>query len=498
MYLVKESQLSVHQEPVLTDVDPRDPRGTQDALAQLLREGDVALFSRSIDGERVLYASENVHRVLGYTAHEVMGTKDFVPDHIHPDDRAWYHEQTARMSRSGESAIRDFRFRSRNGSYRWIRAHSKVVRDPDGDQVLVGYLADVTEQKELAKGIELQATALRQLADAVIVADPSGRIIDWNHGADQLFGRTAAEVVGRPAGEIFGPDWWTIDPDIVAEADAGRTWRGEIEWRRPDGSDVVVSATMVGLEGACGGRLYVGTGHDVTDLRTAYTEVHAAHLQRAELIGQLLHAEDRERQQIAHDVHDDPIQAMTGLQMRLSLLRRHADDPGLLEEITTLEEIAVDCITRMRNLVFELHPRSLGEDDGLQITLRDLVRNAGEATGARAHLRYELESEPDEVQKILIYRVILEAVTNVRKHAQASELSVTLSSRDDGYLVQIRDDGDGFVADKRAADPGHIGISSMHERVNGAGGSMRIGSQEGAGTLVQFWLPAQLDHSPTR
>ncbi len=475
--------------PFLEDIDPRDPHGSTAALAQLLRDGEVALFSRSIDDTRVLYLSENAHCVLGYTAQEVMGTRDFVHDHLHPDDRAWYQEQTTRLAASGGSAVRDFRFRNRDGSYRWIRGYAKVVREPTGKPVLVGHLSDVTEQKELEKGIELQATALRQLADAVLVIDPAGRILDWNQGASDLFGWSAWEVVGRPANEAFGAEWWALQPDVVAEVEAGRTWRGEIDWRRPDGSNVIVSATMVGAEGTCGGRLYVATGHDVTELRTAYRELHALHVQRTQLVDQVVHAEDRERQQIARDVHDDPIQVMTGLQMRLSVLRRHVDDARVAQEVATLEDIVTECIVRMRNLVFELHPRSLGAEEGLAVTLRDMIHNAGEMTGARTRLTYDVDIEPDELVKAVIYRVVLEAVANVRKHARASELEIGVQRRDDGLLVRVRDDGDGFDASDAGDDPGHIGLSSMTERAESAGGWLRLESQPGAGTTVEMWLP---------
>ena len=500
MHLAKEDgRPAAVGPPPLRAVDPRDPRGSTDALAQLLREGDIALFSRSIDGERVHYVSENVHRVLGYTASEVMGTRCFVADHIHPEDRGWYQDQSARLSTSGARTVRDFRFRNRDGSYRWIRGHARAAREPGGEDVLVGYLSDVTEQKQLEKGIELQARALQALADAVLVVDEGGRILDWNQGADLLFGVPAAEVLGRSAAEVFGPGWWAIDPRIVAEADAGRTWRGEVDWRRPDGSSVVISATMVGVEATCGGRLYVATGHDITELRSAYTQVHAAHLQRKQLVSQLLHAEDTERQRIARDVHDDPIQAMTGLQMRLSLLRRRTDDDVVAGEVTTLEDIVTECIRRMRNMVFELHPRSLGETDGLSTTLHDLMHHVAETTGARTRVRYDLAADPDEMAKVVIYRVVLEAIANIRKHARAEEIEIGLSAHDGGYLVRIRDDGEGFEADDRPSEPGHIGLTSMQERAEGAGGRLRVDSRVGVGTTVEMWLPADaegLDAAP--
>lgn len=92
---------------------------------------------------------------------------------------------------------------------------------------------------------------------------------------------------------------------------------------------------------------------------------------------------------------------------------------------------------------------------------------------------------------MILYRITQEALANVRKHAQASKVSVVLEEQDGGYLVGVEDDGVGFAPPEvlRSA-PGHLGLSAMREGAEMVGGRCTVRSAPGSGTCVEFWLPA--------
>jgi signal transduction histidine kinase len=102
-----------------------------------------------------------------------------------------------------------------------------------------------------------------------------------------------------------------------------------------------------------------------------------------------------------------------------------------------------------------------------------------------------LEHEPSPESRAVLYRVALEALTNVRKHAHARSVYVTLERRGIGVAVRIRDDGAGFDLHSPDAAPeaGHIGLMSMRERAEAAGGRFALTSEPGEGTTVEFWMP---------
>jgi signal transduction histidine kinase len=98
------------------------------------------------------------------------------------------------------------------------------------------------------------------------------------------------------------------------------------------------------------------------------------------------------------------------------------------------------------------------------------------------------ELPPD--MRVVLYRIALEAITNVRKHASASHLEIILNDEDDGVRLHVRDDGGGF--DPAMFDgfrPHHLGTTAMRQRAEAVGGHMAIDSIVGRGTDVTVWLP---------
>jgi signal transduction histidine kinase len=108
-------------------------------------------------------------------------------------------------------------------------------------------------------------------------------------------------------------------------------------------------------------------------------------------------------------------------------------------------------------------------------------------------LRYVLEDrlsiEPPEETSLIVYRIVQEALTNVRKHARAQVARVTLEDRDGGVLARVTDDGIGFSVETVTPAPGHLGLTAIRERAELGGGWLRITSLSKAGTTVEFWIP---------
>jgi signal transduction histidine kinase len=222
---------------------------------------------------------------------------------------------------------------------------------------------------------------------------------------------------------------------------------------------------------------------------TPAVEIDLFELALGDMAAEIIRAQERECQRIAANIHDDPIQTLTGLQMRLATLARRSEGGELEEEIRGSEEVVSHCIGRLRKLVFELYPRVLA-NEGLRPTLQQLLDNAVEETGARTVLNDNTSAPPEELTRVVIYRVALEALANVRKHAQAQQVQLTLEERGGGYLLLVRDDGKGFAPEQHVGSD-HFGLLSMRERAEAAGGWLWIESHAGDGTTVEMWVPAR-------
>ena len=210
--------------------------------------------------------------------------------------------------------------------------------------------------------------------------------------------------------------------------------------------------------------------------------------QRRELAQTVETAQEEERRQIAADIHDDPIQVMSAVDLRLALL---AEKP---ETITTasigeLRSTVRDSIERLRSLVFELRPAAL-ESDGLVVAIDQYLSYAAKETGWSYEVIDELSHEPEPELRASLYRIVQEAAANARKHADAHHVSVRVSIAGDGVTVVIADDGTGFDTGRvQTPVPGHLGLATMIERAELVGGWCRLTSAAGTGTTVECWLP---------
>ena len=211
--------------------------------------------------------------------------------------------------------------------------------------------------------------------------------------------------------------------------------------------------------------------------------------ERGDLVRRLVDAHEEERRRIAADVHDDAVQVMSAAMMRLHLLGQKLTDTKERELITKLQSTVSLSIERLRNLLFELSPPAL-EQHGLQVALGMLADETQRDHGIVVQLAGGLTSEPDAAAGLSIYRIVQEALTNVHKHAQSRHVRLTLHDVDGGVQVLVEDDGVGFdPANARSGGLSHVGLGSMRERAQLAGGTWRVRSAPGAGTQVEFWVP---------
>lgn len=224
------------------------------------------------------------------------------------------------------------------------------------------------------------------------------------------------------------------------------------------------------------------------ELQTSLSSLQVAEAERQRLLARVIAAEEQERQRIADDLHDDTIQVMAMASLRLSRLRGHLDNEESESIAEAVESAVADTIGRLRRMVFELRPPML-ERDGLAAALRTYLRAVMD-DGPEWTLHDLLDQQPALEVSETAYRIAQEALANVRKHAGAQRVDVTLETVDQGLRIAIVDDGAGF--DVRLLDMprvGHLGSMAMRERAALRSGWCRIASEPDQGTTVTMWLP---------
>ena len=208
------------------------------------------------------------------------------------------------------------------------------------------------------------------------------------------------------------------------------------------------------------------------------------------LAADVIHAGDRERARVAHELHDSTAQELAALVLHLSALARDADDPQLSAQVERLRELALGAMEAVRLLAHTVHPRVL-DDLGLPAAIRTLAREAAagdHGIAIEADIDTALEKLPPAVSSAL-YRVAQEAVTNSLKHAGPSEIRVRGTADDHSARLEISDDGKGFDLAEAEQRRQGMGIFAMRERVALVDGTIDIDSTPRDGTRIVVNVP---------
>lgn len=194
-----------------------------------------------------------------------------------------------------------------------------------------------------------------------------------------------------------------------------------------------------------------------------------------------------ERQRLSRELHDSVSQALYGIGLgaRTALAQVQKNPQRLESTLNYVLALAESGLADMRALVHELRPELL-ESEGLAAALSQQAKAMTTRHGLEAHLDLE-EPEVSLTHKHGLYRIAMEALHNIVKHAHASKAEVRLKQSDRALELEVKDDGRGF--DCTADYPGHWGIRTMRERVERLGGVLALSSQPGQGSVVRVELP---------
>jgi PAS domain S-box-containing protein len=336
---------------------------------------------------------------------------------------------------------------------------------------------------------------------AIVMLDPDGYVASWNAGAERIFGYEGDEVIGRHS-LVFhatGDVRRGVPSALLLEA-AERGRASDEGWRmRKDGTRFFANVFLTALrepDGTLGG--FANVTRDVTERRDADEAIRRTveALQQMDgdrrlLLSRLVRAQEEERRRVAADIHDDTVQVMSAVAMRLDLVERRVTDPDLHDVVSDSAALVHAAIDRLRRMIFALHPPAL-DDEGLAAAVAAFVAEE-EATrdGPPVRIESHLTREPGHDVRVLAYRIIQEALMNAYKHSAASEVHVLLRQSPDGLVViRVRDDGRGFpMGEEHRSVAGHIGLAAMREHAKVAGGRCIVRSEPGEGTTVDVWLP---------
>ena len=216
--------------------------------------------------------------------------------------------------------------------------------------------------------------------------------------------------------------------------------------------------------------------------------------ERQSFISQIFKAQEDERMRIARELHDGPNQTLLVIATRaqsLSTSETFSDSPQSKEQIQWIKDTAISISDEMRRLSLDLRPSVL-DNLGLMSALRWLINNLNQE-GIKAHmvLKGEARKLSSEVD-INIFRIMQEALNNVRRHSNATEVYVNIEFKVNNIMIEIRDNGKGFSSPTTTelVAMGKLGLLGMQQRIYSLNGSFNLESEIGKGTNLTMEIKA--------
>jgi PAS domain S-box-containing protein len=339
--------------------------------------------------------------------------------------------------------------------------------------------------------------AFSAMAEGAIITDAQGCILWVNDAFCRIYGYTRPEVIGKNPrilksghhGQEFYRELWNTLTSVGH-------WRGELWNRRKSGEIFPEELSIQALRGTDGQALrYISIFSDITE-RKRNEEALRQHQQRLEesetrlreLAAFLQTVREEERTRIARELHDELGQALTALRIDLGWLRSKSSSLGEAagERVAAALSVVEQSIVSLRRISEDLRPAML-DSLGLAAAIEHHVSQFSQRTGIPCRL--SMNREEFDLERNLataVFRIVQEALTNIARHAEASEASVRIEETDDGIRLEVQDNGRGFAA---ASDKKTFGLLGMRERATMLGGILEIDSQPGQGTRITGWLP---------
>jgi len=478
-----EDEVGNVREVTLMHEDITEQRRAEEALRQS-EERFRATFEQAavgmaqVDpGGSWLRVNQRLCEIVGYTAGELRGLT--FQDITHPDDLEvdlGYVGQL--LAGEIETYSIEKRYLRKDGSIVWVELTASLVRGPSNDpRYFVSVIEDISERKRTEQALnqseQLYRSVVEQAAENIFLVDAeTRRVLESNAALQTSLGYTAEELKGMTLYDIVAGDREGVDRNVERIMREGSLNVGERQYRRKDGSltDVEENMSAVPYDGR---EVMCIVAHDVSERKRAESA--------------LEEIREAERNRIARELHDSTLQDIVYALQEIQVVQvvSGGGDPALEDSAEALRR----SVEGLRSAIFELRL-----EDTLGRSFVSFLENLIDLNRRMARDRYGLElvveegfpsALPAKAGRELA-RIVQEALTNVRRHAEASHVRVKLGLDGAFAYVEVSDDGRGFAPGSTKTG---VGQHSMRGRALEIGGELRVESEPGGGTRVRCLVP---------
>ncbi len=348
---------------------------------------------------------------------------------------------------------------------------------------------------ELHKREETIRTILNNVFDAIITMDSKGTITSWNKRASSIFGWEAKEIIGKQLSETIVPHIFRHAHNSGLErflaTGKGQMLNQEIELTalRRSGQTFPVEFSISATKSE-GDYIFTGVLRDITNRKKAESSIRKSQEQLRKLSNRLESAREEEKAHLAREIHDELGQNLTVLKLDLSWMNKRLlpEQVPIKEKVQEMIRGIEDAIVTVQRISTDLRPPIL-DIMGICEALKWQVKEFCKHTGIECELIIEPELiDLDAERSIMFFRIFQEALTNVTRHAEASQVKSAFRQLDTKWILEVQDNGKG-MDESLVDDLKSLGLIGIRERIHVWGGEMKINSQIGQGLKITVNIP---------
>jgi PAS domain S-box-containing protein len=452
---------------------------------QLTRESDAS----------IIYTNPRFDKMFGYQPGELIGRNVAIlnaPSDKQPEEMARDILSNLRKTGSWQGEILNIR---KSGEQFWCSVTVTGFTHSRYGNLWISIHQDITDRRNIEDALKKSGAYNRSLIEAsldpLVTIGPDGKILDVNKATLEATGYSREKLIGTDFSAYFTePERARAGYKKVFSAGYVRDYSLEIKHRNGRITPILYNATLFrDDEGNING--VFAAARDITKLKKAEKKFRQSSDELRQLTRHLVEAREAEKKIIAHDLHDDLGQKLTVLNLDISWLKSRigVQSRAVEMKLRGMSSLINETIESIKSISYGLRP-SILDDLGLQAAidwqLSDLKKTSG--------ISYEMTFIPEIIEvdssiSLAVFRIIQEALTNITRHSQASEVSILLSLKSKLKLV-IRDNGIGIDSRKLQAS-GSFGIRGIIERARAFGGEAKIKGSKGKGTQITVVIPVR-------
>ena len=472
------------------------PETNSDCYQQMLNDiKDYAIILLNESGH-IQSWNLGAAKMKGYTEKEALG-KDFGVFYTPEEQQKGLPKRLLKLAgTNGKAAYEGWRVR-KNGSRFW--GHVIITALYDSNHDIIGFskvTRDLTER--LFAEIQLKESEQRfrsifnSMYQFIGLMLPDGTLLEVNKTALSFAGLQEKDVIGK---SFWDCHWWLTSVKTreqlkksIAKAATGEFIRYEVEVLGKNNTTALIDFSIKPITDDAGKVIMlIPEGRDITHIRILQQQFAQEEENRKnEIFEAIIKAQEREREEISYELHDNINQLLATCKLLLEMDLRNRKEPS--EYVTTSYNYIESIIQELRKISGSLCAYAL-KDIGFVAAMKDLIEKINSAGKISIHLnilRSFKEQLLEQDFKTIIFRIIQEQVNNVLKHAEATNLYIIIERKCREIILSIKDDGKGFNIKKVRRG---LGINNIYNRVEYLKGKAVLTSQPRKGCSLQVTLP---------